>query len=82
MLTEFEGTIDAQGLRTFKRCSGNKLRLVRRKSPSQSSNCVTFWAVVESQSAVRISDELNFGSTARAMRLLEELALSLGRMLD
>lgn len=81
MLTEYEGIIDAQGLRTFNKCTGGDMRLDRPGSKSSILEYIRFWAVIESQSAAWISEELDTGSRVRAMRMLEELAVSLGSKL-
>ncbi len=80
MLIEFEGTIDAQGLRTFRKCSELQAPASRDLRDEQLS--LAFWAVLESQAATSILGELFSGNRHRALRLLEEEAVSLGTVLD
>lgn len=80
MLIEFEGTIDAQGLRTFRRCS--ELKVPASRDQHEQRQSLTFWAVLESQAATSILGELFSGNRRRALRLLEEEAVSLGTILD
>ncbi len=74
MLTDFEGMIDSQGLCTLRQCQSSS---PFRYLPAEQSR-VRFWAVIETESAIAILRELKSGSRARAYRLLEELAVSLG----
>ncbi len=77
MLTEFEGTINARGL-----CSFRESRESRSLSdlPAKQSGLVAFWAVLELTSAIDILNELKTGGRSRALRLLEEVAVSLGTL--
>lgn len=75
MLTEFEGTIDSQGLCMFRQC--RQTRSLGHPMVEQTSR-LPFWAVLEHDSALEVMRELKVGSRTRALRLLEELAFSLG----
>lgn len=74
MLYEFQGIIGRDGLRSFGQSAATQ------DSLAQISNAtlVAFWAVVDSESATGILRELAYGSRRRALRLLEETAVSLG----
>jgi len=75
MLTEFEGTFNARGL-----CSFQESRDARSLpcQPAIQSGLVAFWAVLELTSAIDVLNELRTGGRRRALRLLEELAVSVG----
>ena len=69
MLREFHGIIDATGL-----CSlGQSARSGRTHEA-----CLPFWAVLDECSASDILHELLAGRRERALKLLEEFAVSLG----
>jgi hypothetical protein len=75
MLTEFEGIIDCNGLSVFRQNGRHDLLGYQ---PTVQVNCVPFWAVVETDSALEILREMQSGNRVRALCLLEELAFSLG----
>lgn len=69
MLREFHGTINASGL-----CS------LGQSVPAESLNANAFpiWAILDDCAATQVIRELVSGNRIRALRLLEEFALSLG----
>lgn len=73
MLQTFQGIIDAHGLCTLQQDEG-ALRL----QVSETSQGVPFWAVLDHRAATRILRELLAGNRSRALRMLEERAVSLG----
>jgi hypothetical protein len=73
MLQTFQGIIDARGLCTLQQDEG-ALRL----QVSDASQGVPFWAVLDHRVASGILRELLAGNHSRALRLLEERAISLG----
>ena len=75
MLTEFEGTFNARGLCSFRE---NSEARSRRCQPAMRLGLVSFWAVLEPKCAIEILDELRAGGHTRALRLLEEFAVSFG----
>jgi len=75
MLREFEGIINSTGLCHFQQTSDLKKRQDLLVSPEEH---VVFWAVLEVQAASCIMRELISGSRDRALKLLEETAVSLG----
>jgi len=79
MLTEYEGTIDSHGLCIFRQSQPSRSLHQQRAEPTHR---VPFWAVMEAESAIDILRELKSGSRARALRLLEEFAFSLGTQWD
>ncbi len=76
MLKEFEGIIDSQGLCVFRQPSVDATLAEQYRTNDRPH--VAFWAVLEMQAAANILQELTLGSRDRALRLLEELSVSLG----
>lgn len=76
MLIEYSGIIDSGGLRTFRRISNPAMRSDAPEHRRFSS--VGFWAVLDAETAEQILRVLQSGSRIRAMRLLEESAISIG----
>ena len=75
MLREFEGIINSTGLCHFQQTSDLK---EHQDSMVPLEEHVVFWAVLEVQAASCIMRELMSGSRDRALKLLEETAVSLG----
>lgn len=76
MLCEFQGIIDQEGLARFEQRS-DWTRLADNNEESLSKR-VPFWAVLDTEIATEILRELMQGSRKRALRILEESAVSLG----
>lgn len=76
MLQAFEGMIDATGLCSFRQ-DGSRARIIL----SDNRNQIPFWAVVDIHSASDVLRELMAGNRRRALSMLEESAVSLGRIL-
>lgn len=74
MIQAFEGIIDGSGLCTLHQ-DGGSLRL---HSADAKGERIPFWAVMDHRCAATIVREIFSGNRARALRLLEESALSLG----
>ncbi len=75
MLKEYEGMIDSEGLCVLR---------LSQQTPSRNHwaearpGYVSFWAILEVESATSIVRELKAGYRSKSLRLLEELAISLG----
>lgn len=78
MLSEFRGIIDSEGLRSFRQCCDADGAPARADSTELPYPHVPFWAVVETATATCIIRELLTGSRKRALRMLEESALTIG----
>ena len=74
MLREFQGIIDWNGLTRFDQRSEH----LRVRGSELPPSAVPFWAVIEAQAATQILKELLLGHRQRALRLLEESAVSIG----
>ena len=75
MLKDFQGIIDSQGLRTFRQSASS---ITGEADIASTDARVPFWAVVEERAATGILREMMLGSRQRALRLLEEAAVSIG----
>lgn len=75
MLKDFQGIIDSQGLRTFRQSASS---ITGEAAVASTGARVPFWAVIEEHAATSILREMMLGSRQRALRLLEEAAISIG----
>lgn len=75
MLREFEGLAGPDGLHELRPTDCHVHDSIR----CAEMFCVRFWAVLESSLAQQILHEQCLGSRLRALRLLEENAVSIGR---
>jgi hypothetical protein len=74
MLRAFQGIIDANGLRSLRQDEGRFLAI----EPSRQASSIPFWAILDTSDATRVIRELLSGNRRQALKLLEEVSISLG----